>query len=132
MEDGSLREKSKKAQEEDENIVKVVEELKRVEMKSLRDKEWLIEKGVVMKEGCIYIPEEELREEVVYLYYDILVEGYRERWKMVELVTRNYWWPGVTRGVGKYIDKCNAYQQYKNKSKALVGKLISNAILKKL
>ena len=88
MEDGSLREKIKKAQEEDENIVKVVEELKRVEMKSLRDKEWLIEKGVVMKEGCIYIPEEELREEVVYLYYDILVEGYRERWKMVELVTR--------------------------------------------
>ena len=39
--------------------------------------------------------------------------------------------PGVTRGVGKYIDKCNAYQQYKNKSKALVGKLMSNAILKK-
>ena len=39
VEDGSLREKIKKAQEEDENVVKVVEELKRVEIKSLRDKE---------------------------------------------------------------------------------------------
>jgi len=27
-----------------------------------------------------------------------------KRWKMVELVTRNYWWPGVTKEVGRYVD----------------------------
>ena len=26
---------------------------------------------------------------------------------MMELVTKNYWWPGVTRNVGKYIDRCD-------------------------
>jgi len=56
----------------------VVEELKKVEMKSLQDKEWLIE-GVVMREGHIYVPKGKLREEVVYLYHDMLVEEYGER-----------------------------------------------------
>ena len=79
VEDGSLREKIKKAQEEDKKVVKVVEELKRVGLKSLRDKEWSIEKGVVMKKEYIYILERELREEVVCLYHDTLIEEYRGR-----------------------------------------------------
>ena len=54
VEDRSLREKIKKAQEGDEKVVKVVEELKRAGMKSLRDEEQSIEKGVVIKEGYIY------------------------------------------------------------------------------
>jgi len=29
---------------------------------------------------------------------------------MVELVTRNYWWPGVTKEVERYIDGYNACQ----------------------
>ena len=28
-----------------------------------------------------------------------------EQWKMVELVTRNYWWPGVTKEVKQYVEK---------------------------
>ena len=39
VEDRSLRERIKKAQEGNEKVVKVVEELKRTGMKSLRDKE---------------------------------------------------------------------------------------------
>jgi len=50
---------------------------------------------------------------------------------MTELVTRNYWWPGVTKEVGRYVDRCNACQRYKNRSKALAGKLMLNAILEK-
>jgi len=49
VEDGNLRERIKKVQEEDKKIVKAVEELKKAEMKSFQDKEWSIEKGVVMK-----------------------------------------------------------------------------------
>ena len=77
VEDRSLREKIKKVQEEDKKVVKVVEELKRVEMKSLRDKEWLIEEEILIKEECIYVPEGELRGEVVYLYYNMPVGEYR-------------------------------------------------------
>jgi len=48
------------------------------------------------------------------------------------LVTRNYWWPGVTKKVGKYVDGCDACQRYKNRSEAPAGKLMPNAIPEKL
>ena len=39
----------------------------------------------------MYVPkDEELRTEIIWLYHDVLVAGYGEKWKMVELVTRNY------------------------------------------
>jgi len=40
-----------------------------------------------------------LRAEIVRLYYDMPVEGHREQWKTVELVTRNFWWLGVIKEV---------------------------------
>ena len=42
---------------------------------------------------------------------------------MVELVTRNYWWPGVIREVGWYMEECDLCQQMKNKTEEVVGKL---------
>ena len=41
----------------------------------------------------------------------------------MELVTRNYWWLGVTRDVGKYIEGCDLCQRMKNRMEELVGKL---------
>jgi len=51
---------------------------------------------------------------------------------MTELVARNYWWPGVTKEVKRYVDRCNACQRYKNQSKAPAGKLMPNTIPEKL
>ena len=65
VEEGNLREKIKKVQEEDERVVKAVEELKKAGIKSLKDKEQEIKDGTVMKEGRIYVPERKLRGEVV-------------------------------------------------------------------
>jgi len=45
--------------------VKAVEELKRAGIKILKNKEWEIKDGIVTKEGKIYIPEGELREEII-------------------------------------------------------------------
>ena len=114
IEEGDLRKRIKKAQEGDKRVVKAVEELKKAGVKTLRDEEWEIEDGVVLKEGRIYIPEGELRGEIIRLHHDTPVGGHGGRWKTTELVTRNYWWPGVTKEVGKYVDGCNACQRYKN------------------
>ena len=65
VEEGNLRERIKKAQEGDEKVVKVVEELKKAGVKTLKDEEWEIEDGVVLKEERIYVPEEELRREII-------------------------------------------------------------------
>jgi len=69
----------------------VVEELKKAEMKTLRDKEWTIEKEVVMKEGQIYMPERKLRREIIQLHHNMPVGEHGGRWKTTELLTRNYW-----------------------------------------
>ena len=42
---------------------------------------------------------------------------------MMELVTRNYWWPEVTKDVGKYIEECDICQRMKNRIEVLVEKL---------
>jgi len=125
VEEGNLKERIKRAQEGDEKIVKAVEELKRAGIKTLKNEEWEIEDGIVMKEGKIYVPERKLREEIIQLHYDTPVGGHGGRWKTTELVTRNYWWPGVTKEVGKYVDGCDACQRYKNRSEALVSQKVT-------
>jgi len=92
VEEDDLRKRIRKAQEEDEPVVKVVEELKKSGIKSIKDKEWMIEDGLVLKKEKIYIPEGLLRVEVVQQYYNTTVGEYVERWKVTELVERNYWW----------------------------------------
>ena len=50
---------------------------------------------------------------------------------MVELVTRNYWWPGVTRDVERYVEGCDLCQQMKNRTKEVAGKLKLSKVLEK-
>ena len=74
----------------------------------LRGDEQQIEGDLVLKKRKIYVPKNKaLKVEIIWLYHDILVTGHRGRQKIMELVTKNYWWPGVTRNVGKYIDRCD-------------------------
>ena len=51
---------------------------------------------------------------------------------MMELVTRNYWWPGIIRDVEKYIKDYNMCQQMKNRTEVLVEKLKLSEVLKRL
>jgi len=90
IEERDLRERIKKVQEGDEKIVKVVEELKKAGVKTLRDEKWKIEDRVVQKERRIYVPERELRGKVIWLYHNTPVGEHGGRWKTIELVTRNY------------------------------------------
>ena len=43
----------------------MVEELKKAGVKMLKDEEWKIENGIVMKEGRIYMLEGDLRREII-------------------------------------------------------------------
>ena len=65
--------------------------MKKAGVKALRGNKWQLEEDLVTKEGKIYIPkDEELRVEIIWLYHDILAAGHRRRWKITELVMRNY------------------------------------------
>jgi len=67
-----LLEKIKKARRKNEDVVRIVEEMKRVRVKELRGNEWKIEEELVLKEGKVYVPKDEkLRTEVIRLHHDV-------------------------------------------------------------
>ena len=64
--------KIKKTRDKDEEVIKAVEEMKKAGVKTLRDEEWQIEKGLVLKEERVYVPKDEkLRVEIIWLHYDM-------------------------------------------------------------
>ena len=72
-------ERIKKARSKDEDIVRVVEEMKRAKVKELRGVEWKIEGELVLKEGKVYVPrDKELRVEVIRLHHDVLAAEHGE------------------------------------------------------
>ena len=119
-----LVEKIKKARSKDKDVIRVVEEMKKMGVRELRGNEWKIEDDLVLKEGKVYVlKDEELRVEIIRLHHDVPAVGHRDRWKTVELVTRNYWWLGVTRDIGKYVEGCDLCQRMKNRMEEPAEKL---------
>ena len=119
-----MLEKIKEARSKDKDVIRVVEEIKKTRVKELRGNKWQIEGELVFKEEKVYVPKDkELRAEVIWWHHNVPAAGYGGKWKTVKLVTRNYWWPGVTRDVGKYIEGCDLCQRMKNRMEEVIGRL---------
>ena len=126
-------EKIKKVRSKNKDVVRVVEEIKKAGVKELREEEWKLEGDLVIKEGKIYVPKDkELRAEVIRLHHDIPAVEHGGRLKTVELVTRNYWWLGVTRDIRRYVEGCDLCQRMKNRIEELAGKLKLSKMPEKL
>jgi len=110
----------------------VVEEMKQAGVKMLRDEEWREVDSVMYKEGKVYVlKDEKLRAEIIRLHHDTPIGEHRRQWKMVELVTRNFWWLRETKEVKRYVEGCDACQCNKNHTEQPAGKLMPNSILEK-
>ena len=79
----------------------------------------------------MYIPKDKKLKTKIILYYNMPVTGNRGRQKIIELVTRNYQWLGVTKDVEKYMNECDLYQRMKNRIEVLTENLIANEMLEK-
>jgi len=100
-----LLEKVKQLKVKDDKVVKAIKEMKRAGVKILRDEEWKEVDGIMYKEGKVYVPKDnQLRTEIIRLHHDMPVGGHGGQWKTVELVTRNFWWPGITKEVKQYVE----------------------------
>ena len=72
--------KIKEARNRDKKVIKVVEKMKKAEVKILKNDEWQIEKGLVLKKGKVYVlKDKKLRLEIIQLHHDTLIVGYREQ-----------------------------------------------------
>ena len=86
-----ILEKIKKARGKNEEIVRIVEEMKKAGVKVIQGEEWKMEEELVLKEGKVYIPKDkELRTEIIQLHHNVLMAEHGGKWKTVELVTKNY------------------------------------------
>jgi len=66
--------------------------------------EWSEEDGVLWFRGKIYVPQNlDLRRRVISLCYDTKIAGHPGHWKTLELVSKNYWWPQMSRYIGQYV-----------------------------
>ena len=102
-------------------------------VKVLQWKEWQIKGDLILKEKKVYVSKDEkLRIEIIQLHHNVPVAGHRKRWKMIELMMRNYWWPGVTRDMEQYIEGYDRCQRMKNKTEILAEKLKLSKMLEKL
>ena len=124
-----ILEKIRKSEAKDDEVIKAVEEMKKARVKMLRNEEWREENSLMLKKGKIYVPKDEaLRIEIIRLHHDMPMGGYEGQWKTTEMVTQNFWWPGVMREVKRYVEGCDACQQNKNHTEQPAGKLMPNSI----
>ena len=87
-----LLEKVKELRIKDDKVVKAVEEMKQAGVKMLKDEEWREVNSIMYKERKVYVPKnEKLRAEIIRLPHNIPVEGHGGQWKIVELITCNFW-----------------------------------------
>ena len=95
--------------------------------KELQD--WNMENGLLLRRGKVYVPKDmNLRIELLKLHHDTLLAGHPGRWKTLEIVSRNYWWPGMSVDVKKYVQGCDTCQRNKAVRKPPYGLLRPNEV----
>jgi len=69
---------------------------------------------VVYMEGRIYIPNNKrIREGILKENHDSVDVGHPGQHRMLELLKRTYWWPGLKEDIKKYVQGCFRCQQNK-------------------
>jgi len=67
--------------------------------------------GITYMDRWIYIPNNrKIKEQILQENYDPTDIGHSEQQRIMELVKRNYWWPGLKEDIKKYVQGCFKYQ----------------------
>jgi hypothetical protein len=83
----------------------------------------------VMVDGRVYVPKDaQLRHDLLHAHHDSPVAGHPGRWKTLELVSRNYWWPGISRYVSNYVKGCDRCNRTKIFPTSPPGRLKPNVV----
>ena len=131
-EQGLLR-RIRNAKDFDEPVAKAMELLKRSGQRSLAGEEWSHEQDLILFRGKVYVPkDDDLRRQIVHNHHDSPVAGHPGRWKTLELVSRNYWWPGISRYVAKYVKGCDRCNRTKTFPAKPSGQLVPTQIPKRV
>src|SRR5260221_13779476 len=103
--------------------------MKALDMEELCSDEWTCGEGIVLYQGKVYILDNpQLCHDLVHVHHSATVAGHPGCWKMLELVSWNCWWPGLSRYITKFVAGCDVCNQTKTFPMQKVGKLIPNKV----
>jgi hypothetical protein len=108
----------------EEPIAKATAQLRKSSTRSLRSREWSNRDGLLYFHGHIYVPpDSDLQCRIISLCHDTKVAGHTGRFKTLELVSRNYWWPNMSWYVSQYMSTCDLCLQMKAQHHLPIGEL---------
>ena len=82
------------------------------------------EEGIIYKEARIYVPNnKKLKEKILKENHNSVDVGHLGQHRILKLLKRTYWWPGLKENVKKYIQGCFRYQQNKVQYQRKAGEL---------
>lgn len=91
--------------------------------------DWNTDTGLILYRGKVYVPKDDaLRAEIVKVHHDSPPAGHPGQSKTLELVTRNYWWPGMMQFVKDYVNTCDTCRQTKAARTQPAGPLKPNEV----
>ena len=95
-----------------------------------KDEQAWEENGLVYMDGRIYVPNShKIKERILQENHEPLDIGHPEQQQMINLIKRNYWWPGIKKNIKKYVQGCFKCQQNKVQHMKKVGELHPLTIL---
>ena len=90
----------------------------------LQKRSWTWDDGLLFFDNLIYIPDDDaLRLEIMRMHHDDALAGHYGTAKMLELLSRNYHFPGMSAYVKKYVETCDICARGKASRHAPHGEL---------
>src|ERR1700759_172817 len=102
-----IRDANRAGQHED-LVANAVKSLRSLGGRSAHANEWSEDNDVIYHRGKVYVPNvDSLRRKIVAKCHNSLVGGHLGRFKTLELVSRTFWWPGMSKYVQRYMQACD-------------------------